>query len=130
MEQNQLNWIVNLIWRIADDVLRDLYVRGKQVVTHLYDQEINSEIYVICKLDLLLKGDAVDSIIGEPECPTQSNDAFPLREFDCFLENPLEEWGPELPLALGWRRDRSWPWRQPYVDHRPPVRVNPPMLLI
>jgi type I restriction enzyme M protein len=24
-----LNWITNFIWGIADDVLRDLYVRGK-----------------------------------------------------------------------------------------------------
>jgi type I restriction enzyme M protein len=29
MEQPQLNWVVNFIWGIADDVLRDLYVRGK-----------------------------------------------------------------------------------------------------
>src|SRR6266699_2968854 len=29
MEQGQLNWIANFIWAIADDVLRDLYVRGK-----------------------------------------------------------------------------------------------------
>ena len=29
MEQNNLNWITNFIWGIADDVLRDLYVRGK-----------------------------------------------------------------------------------------------------
>jgi type I restriction enzyme M protein len=29
MEQNQLAWIANFIWGIADDVLRDLYVRGK-----------------------------------------------------------------------------------------------------
>ena len=29
MESTQLNWIVNFIWGIADDVLRDLYVRGK-----------------------------------------------------------------------------------------------------
>jgi type I restriction enzyme M protein len=29
MEQNQLSWITNFIWGIADDVLRDLYVRGK-----------------------------------------------------------------------------------------------------
>jgi type I restriction enzyme M protein len=28
-DQGQLNWIVNFIWGIADDVLRDLYVRGK-----------------------------------------------------------------------------------------------------
>ncbi len=29
MESTQLNWIANYIWGIADDVLRDLYVRGK-----------------------------------------------------------------------------------------------------
>ncbi|HPA95276.1 MAG: SAM-dependent DNA methyltransferase [Thermoanaerobaculia bacterium] len=29
MDQGQLNWIANFIWGIADDVLRDLYVRGK-----------------------------------------------------------------------------------------------------
>ncbi|WP_420595114.1 type I restriction-modification system subunit M [Deinococcus sp.] len=29
MEPPQLNWIINFIWGIADDVLRDLYVRGK-----------------------------------------------------------------------------------------------------
>ena len=29
MEAQQLNWIANFIWGIADDVLRDLYVRGK-----------------------------------------------------------------------------------------------------
>src|SRR3954469_18412556 len=29
MDQAQLNSITNFIWGIADDVLRDLYVRGK-----------------------------------------------------------------------------------------------------
>src|SRR5512139_2163064 len=29
MDNNNLNWIANFIWGIADDVLRDLYVRGK-----------------------------------------------------------------------------------------------------
>ena len=29
MEPSQLSWIANFIWGIADDVLRDLYVRGK-----------------------------------------------------------------------------------------------------
>jgi type I restriction enzyme M protein len=29
MENHQLNWIANFIWGIADDVLRDVYVRGK-----------------------------------------------------------------------------------------------------
>ena len=29
MDQSYLNWISGFIWNIADDVLRDLYVRGK-----------------------------------------------------------------------------------------------------
>jgi type I restriction enzyme M protein len=29
VDNGQLNWITNFIWGIADDVLRDLYVRGK-----------------------------------------------------------------------------------------------------
>lgn len=29
METAQLNWITAFIWNIADDVLRDVYVRGK-----------------------------------------------------------------------------------------------------
>src|SRR5258705_10987076 len=29
MDSGQLGWIVNFIWGIADDVLRDLYLRGK-----------------------------------------------------------------------------------------------------
>ena len=29
MSNNDLPWIVNYIWGIANDVLRDLYVRGK-----------------------------------------------------------------------------------------------------
>ncbi|MBZ0158183.1 MAG: ATP-dependent helicase [Alphaproteobacteria bacterium] len=33
-------------------------------------------------------------------------------------------------IALGWARDRTWPWRQPFRGRRPPVRVEPPMLLI
>ena len=28
-----LNWIANYIWGIADDVLRDLYVRGKYLTS-------------------------------------------------------------------------------------------------
>ncbi len=33
-------------------------------------------------------------------------------------------------IALCWRRDSTWPWRQVYPGQRPPVRVNTPMLLI
>lgn len=33
-------------------------------------------------------------------------------------------------IALGWHRDETWPWRQPYTTKRPPVKVNPPFLEI
>ena len=33
-------------------------------------------------------------------------------------------------IALGWYRDQTWPWRQEYSTLRPPVRVEPPLLLI
>jgi type I restriction enzyme M protein len=29
MTNQELSWITNFIWGIADDVLRDVYVRGK-----------------------------------------------------------------------------------------------------
>src|SRR3954465_8760210 len=29
MDQAQLNWLTNFIWNIADDALRDVFVRGK-----------------------------------------------------------------------------------------------------
>ena len=73
--------------------------RGKQVATHLYGQEINSETYAIAKADLLLKGEgeAADNIVGGPEHSTLSNDAFPSREFDFMLSNP--------PYGKSWKND-------------------------
>ncbi|MEQ1823430.1 MAG: DEAD/DEAH box helicase [Fimbriimonadaceae bacterium] len=32
-------------------------------------------------------------------------------------------------VALGWNRDMTWPWRQPFQG-KPPTRVNPPFRLI
>lgn len=85
---------------VAEETLKQLAEeRGKQVATHLYGQEINSETYAICKADLLLKGegDAADNIIGGPEHSTLSNDAFPSREFDFMLSNP--------PYGKSWKSD-------------------------
>lgn len=85
---------------VAEETLRELAVeRGKEVATHLYGQEINSETYAICKADLLLKGDgeAADNVVGGPEYSTLSNDAFPSREFDFMLSNP--------PYGKSWKSD-------------------------
>jgi type I restriction enzyme M protein len=48
MENNKLNWIANFIWGIADDVLRDLYVRGKY-------RDVILPITVLRRLDSLLE---------------------------------------------------------------------------
>jgi type I restriction enzyme M protein len=85
---------------VAEDTLKDLAAKqGKQVVTHLYGQEINAETYAICKADLLLKGEGeeADNIVGGPEYSTLSNDAFPSREFDFMLSNP--------PYGKSWKSD-------------------------
>src|SRR5882762_2237583 len=43
---------------VAEETLRDLAAKhGKQVITHLYGQEINPETYAICKADMILKGE-------------------------------------------------------------------------
>jgi type I restriction enzyme M protein len=87
---------------VAEDTLQRLAsAHGKQVVTHLYGQEINAETYAIAKADLLLKGEgeAADNIIGGPEYSTLSNDAFPSREFDFMLSNP--------PYGKSWKGDQE-----------------------
>src|SRR5438552_15572454 len=48
MEQGQLNWIANFIWSIADDVLRDLYVRGKY-------RDVILPMTVLRRLDVVLE---------------------------------------------------------------------------
>ena len=85
---------------VAEETLQQLAAEhGKEVVTHLYGQEINAETYAICKADLLLKGEgeAADNIVGGPDYSTLSNDAFPAREFDFMLSNP--------PYGKSWKSD-------------------------
>ena len=85
---------------VAEEALTQIAEqRDKQVATHLYGQEINSETYAIAKADLLLKGEgeAADGIVGGPEHSTLSSDAFPSREFDFMLSNP--------PYGKSWKTD-------------------------
>ncbi|KAA0220323.1 MAG: SAM-dependent DNA methyltransferase [Planctomycetota bacterium] len=85
---------------VAEETLQALAKEhGKQVSTHLFGQEINSETYAICKADLLMKGegDAADNIVGGPEHSTLSADAFRSRTFDFMLSNP--------PYGKSWKTD-------------------------
>src|SRR5437773_5186289 len=47
-ENGQLNWIAGFIWNIADDVLRDVYVRGKY-------RDVIIPMTVIRRLDAVLE---------------------------------------------------------------------------
>ncbi len=48
MSGTNLNWITNFIWGIADDVLRDIYVRGKY-------RDVILPMVVIRRLDAVLE---------------------------------------------------------------------------
>ena len=48
MANGDLNWIANFIWGIADDVLRDVYVRGKY-------RDVILPMVVIRRLDAILE---------------------------------------------------------------------------
>jgi type I restriction enzyme M protein len=85
---------------VAEERLQALAkARGKQVVTHLYGQEINPETYAVCKADMLLKGegDNAEFIVGGAEWSTLVHDAFPAQEFDFMLSNP--------PYGKSWKKD-------------------------
>ena len=49
MSNGDLNWIASYIWGIADDVLRDLYVRGKY-------RDVILPMTVLRRLDAVLEG--------------------------------------------------------------------------
>ena len=85
---------------VAEETLKGLTEkRAKQVITHLYGQEINPETYAICKADMLLKGEGenADHIVGGAEHSTLSHDAFSAMEFDFMLSNP--------PYGKSWKKD-------------------------
>ncbi len=85
---------------VAEETLLQLgNGQSKQIITHLYGQEINPETYAICKADMLLKGegDHAEHIIGGAEHSTLWHDAFPAMEFDFMLSNP--------PYGKSWKKD-------------------------
>ena len=56
LNNNDLNWITNYIWSIADDVLRDLYVRGKY-------RDVILPMTVLRRLDAVLE-DSKQAVLG------------------------------------------------------------------
>jgi len=63
----------------------------------LYGQEINPEIYAICKADMLIKGNSADNIKGPSS--TLSDDRLPDKHFDYIISNP--------PYGRDWELDQK-----------------------
>src|SRR5947199_7614702 len=75
MEPSQLTWITNYIWGIADDVLRDLYVRGKY-------RDVILPITVLRRLDAVLEPTkpAVLAMKARLDAAKITNQDQPLRQ--------------------------------------------------
>lgn len=63
----------------------------------LYGQEVNEEIYAICKADMLIKGENSENIKGPSS--TLSDDQLPDDWFDFMISNP--------PYGRKWEQDKE-----------------------
>lgn len=63
----------------------------------LYGQEINQEIYAICKADMLIKGEHAENIKGPSS--TLSDDQLPNEKFHYMISNP--------PYGRKWEQDKE-----------------------
>jgi len=70
---------------------------NKKVDVVLFGQEINEEIYAICKGDMLMKGENDENIRGP--FSTLSKDQFPDERFDFIISNP--------PYGTKWEQDED-----------------------
>ena len=68
---------------------------NKEVDVVLFGQEVNPEIYAICKADMLMKGEADKNIRGP--FSTLSKDQFHDDKFDFIISNP--------PYGRKWEQD-------------------------
>lgn len=79
---------------VADEYLRTL---NPGIQLSLYGQDYNDASYAICKADMVIKGEGVDSIaLGD----TLTEDAFDDKKFDYGLSNP--------PFGVDWKDQRSY----------------------
>lgn len=76
---------------------------NKNAKIFLYGQELNATTYAICKADMLIKGEDIDSIKGgdkeHSKASTLSNDQHHGQRFDYVLSNP--------PFGVTWEKDKT-----------------------
>lgn len=70
---------------------------NKDIDVVLYGQEINPEIYAICKADMLMKGEVAQNIKGPSS--TLSDDQLKDDKFDYMISNP--------PYGRDWEGDKA-----------------------
>jgi type I restriction enzyme M protein len=70
---------------------------NRSVDVVLFGQELNPEIYAICKADMLMKGENSENIKGP--LSTLSSDQFPTMHFDFMISNP--------PYGRKWEQDEE-----------------------
>ena len=70
---------------------------NEEVDVVLFGQEVNEEIYAICKADMLMKGENDKNIRGP--FSTLSKDQFPDEKFDFIISNP--------PYGRKWEQDED-----------------------
>jgi len=70
---------------------------NEEVDVVLFGQEVNEEIYAVCKADMLMKGENDKNIRGP--FSTLSKDQFPEEKFDFIISNP--------PYGRKWEQDED-----------------------
>jgi type I restriction enzyme M protein len=89
LNQNTHNKLVSFIWRIADDCLRDVYVRGKY-------RDVILPMVVLRRLDTLLEP-TKDAVLEEvryrkEEMKSLELDDEPLREASTYVFYNTSQW--------------------------------------
>ena len=89
MDQAQLNWITNFIWGIADDTLRDVFVRGKY-------RDVILPMVVLQRLDAVLATTKDDVLKMHPsdgaKLGLKSGDSVKITSMAGTITTKLKLW--------------------------------------
>jgi len=85
--------------------------KNDSLTVKLYGQEINEEIYAICKSDMLIKGDNSENIKGP--ISTLSHDQLPDNKFNYMISNPPygRDWELDLEEVLKEYEEKAFEGR-------------------
>jgi type I restriction-modification system DNA methylase subunit len=95
MDSAQLNWITNFIWGIADDCLRDIFVRGKyrdvilpMTVLRRLDAVLEPTKAAVLEMKAALDTGGIVKIKTTPFAPPLARLFTTPRLFSCAILNP------------------------------------------